>query len=357
MARKGLAAAAARKTEDGNNRTTGTAGTIFDIKRFAIHDGPGIRTTIFLAGCPLRCAWCQNPEGLTSAIGLRWSADRCLNCHACITACQVGALSGNRTETVPADAATERIEIDHALCTCCGGCVQACPSDALALSARRLTVEELAQEATADEVFFTVSGGGVTLSGGEPFFQPAFTSELLQELHDRGIHTTVETCLHAPFSAIEAALPTIDFFLVDLKLMDTSMHQQFTGAPNDLIRENFKRLVHRIRGSDQGNSRGSLANRLTVRVPLIPGATATVENVAAIARFIASVDPGIPVELINFNPLARDKYRRLEMTHAFSAVTEKLPPEELRRFIRCVAREGLAVFCDETEDETETGQT
>jgi pyruvate formate lyase activating enzyme len=241
-------------------------GIVFDIQRFSLHDGPGIRTTIFTNGCQLRCAWCQNPEGLTVT--------------------------------------TE-------------------------FGAREMTSDEVVAEALRDRVFYETSGGGVTISGGEPLFQAEFTRTVLAALRDAGIHTAIETCLAPDGELLESFLPVTNLFLVDLKIADADDHVVWTGRDNTGIQANFRRLVER------GAS-------IRVRIPLIPGATATADNLRALGRFVAQHAPGVPVELLNFNPLAESKYRRLGREYRFAGV-RPFDDTALRRFREFVAAEGAKV--------------
>ncbi len=300
-----------------------STGRIFDLQRFSVHDGPGIRTTVFLKGCPLRCRWCQNPEGLDSTIRLWHFANRCGRTGRCEEVCPTKAIT--LTE--------ERVEINAAACTLCGDCVDACPRNALAFDGRDITTEEIVEQIARDSVFHDVSGGGVTFSGGEPLAQSAFVLETARALKQRGVTTTVESAFHVPWSSIEPLLDVIDLFIVDVKVADPKAHIEATGVTNKLILGNLERLAQALRGTD----------RILVRVPLVPRYTALPGNLAAIAEIVHSIDPALPVELMNFNPLAGAKYERMGMDHALADVTSQFTADEMAAFQQPFAEKGLAV--------------
>jgi pyruvate formate lyase activating enzyme len=271
-------------------------GLIFNIQRFSVHDGPGIRTAVFLKGCELRCGWCQNPEGLSAAIRLWHFEKRCVECGDCIPSCPEKAL---------ASGGPSRIVVDQMACTLCSRCIEVCPSGALAYDGREVEAGEVIAEVEKDRVFYEVSGGGVTLTGGEPLRQAEFSAEILRGCREHGIPTAVETALAVDESALDMVRPWVDLFLVDMKLADPEAHRSWTGSSNEIVRKNFERLVR------QGAS-------VMARIPLIPDVTATEENLRALGRYVRSVSGQIPIELVNFNPLARDKYRRMGIPYCFA---------------------------------------
>lgn len=284
---------------------------VFDIKRFALHDGPGIRTTAFLKGCPLSCIWCQNPEGITARPVLWYAASRCIGCGKCVEICPSGALS-------PA------IDIDRYACTRCGACVTACPSGALHWDSREYTARELAEQLLKDAVFYESSGGGITLSGGEPMACPDFSLEVLDICGSRGFHTAIETSLFASRKTVNRFIPLTDLFLADLKIIDDEAHRKHTGVSNRLILENLRHVA-------------KAGKALIVRVPLIPGITDTRENIEGISRFVSALEEDVPVELLSFNPLAESKYRTLGLPYPFADVLSQQTAgevEELKTILK-----------------------
>lgn len=289
-------------------------GTIFEVKRFAVHDGPGIRTTLFLKGCPLRCPWCQNPEGLSAAIRLWHKPADCLRCGGCASACPNGALT-----------LTDRVHIDQDRCRECGRCVEVCPVGALSLDGRAVSAEEAAALLMKDSAFY-VDGGGVTLSGGEVFAQWRFALEVLRLCKAGGADTAIESCMYVEPEVLEQFLPLVDHFIMDIKYLDADTHWRVLGADNRRILQNHARLV--ARGAD-----------VLVRTPLIPGYTATEDNVRAIARYLAGTDPNARYELLNFNPLCRSKYAALERDYPVTG--QSLSEQEMEAFRAILAAEGI----------------
>jgi pyruvate formate lyase activating enzyme len=282
-------------------------GLIFDIQRFSVHDGPGIRTSVFLKGCEFRCAWCQNPEGLSAAIRLWHFEKRCVGCGECIPSCPEKALSSG---------GPSKVLIDQQACTLCSRCIEVCPSGALAYDGREVEAGEVIAEVEKDRVFHEVSGGGVTLTGGEPLCQPEFSAEILRGCRERGISTVVETALALDESAVDMVRPWVDLFLVDLKLADPEAHRSWTGFSNETVRKNLERLVR------QGAA-------VQARIPLIPDVTATEDNLRALGRYVRSLNGHVPIELVNFNPLARDKYRRMGAPYCFDGRTSPYSRSEV----------------------------
>lgn len=270
-------------------------GTIFDLKRFAIHDGPGIRTTVFLKGCPLNCVWCHNPEGKQTGKDIWVKRSKCIGCRNCIKVCDKNALSvdGNGN-----------IVIDKNKCVYCNKCIDACPSCAIERIDICMTVEQLEIELLKDKMFYDLSGGGITLSGGDPLLhnQFQFVKDILFRMKQHGVHTCLETCLFAKPESLSELVGLVDFFLVDIKIFDNKLHEKYTGVPNKQILENFKLLAKQT-----GN--------ILVRIPLVPGITATRENLVQIAAFVKDINPKIPIELLNFNPLAKSKYDMLNLQY------------------------------------------
>lgn len=293
-----------------------TEGTIFDIKTFAIHDGPGIRTTVFLKGCPLRCCWCHNPEGLTKQINVWHFSSKCMNCGRCFEACPSGAIA----EKGP-------VEINRSLCRRCGACVHACPTAALAFDGRSVTVDTVMKAVLEDQTFYRASHGGMTLSGGEPTSQPEFATALLLRGKEAYIHTAIESCMYCDSNIWMRFIPLVDQFIVDIKCFDTEKHYQYTGVHNEVILDNFKKIA-------------AEKEQILVRIPLMKQMTGTEENIRAIAAFVRSVRADIPIELINYNPLASGKYHIMGQPYCYQADVTPFSREEMGRFYGMVQAEG-----------------
>ena len=267
-----------------------TEGVIFDIQRYSIHDGPGIRTVVFLKGCPLCCQWCSNPEGQNPVPEMEFSSSRCERCGRCVEVCPQEAV--NRVlDCAPAE------KLDRRACDLCGLCVEACPSSALILSGRRVTVEEVMVEVKKDLAFYRRSGGGVTLSGGDPLAQPSFARALLGRCGEANIHTAIETCGHAPEQVFRQVVEPSDLVLYDLKHMDPVEHQRLTGASNAVVLRNLRALVW-------------MGKPIVARLPLIPGRNDGEANLREIGSLLSGL--GIrEVHLMPFHQLGKDKYQRL----------------------------------------------
>jgi pyruvate formate lyase activating enzyme len=265
------------------------SGRIFDVQRFSIHDGPGIRTTVFLKGCPLRCLWCHNPEAVSREIQLGFSAARCLRCGSCAEACPHGGhhFDPERGHT-----------LDRAACDVCGRCVEACQARALELIGRDAGVEQVLAEVLRDRAFYETSGGGLTLSGGEPLAQLEFSTALLAAAKAAGLHTAVETCGAVPWPSFEAVRGLVDLWLFDLKESDPERHREFTGASNRQILANLAQL------HDSGA-------RILARLPLVPGLNARPEHLRAVAQLVEGLPGLVGVEVMPYHRLGLAKRQRL----------------------------------------------
>lgn len=256
-------------------------GLVFDLKRFAVHDGPGIRSTLFVKGCPLHCPWCQNPEGMKREIALWRTNSDCIGCGSCASLCPEHAIS------------PENLHIDQSRCTLCGKCIGACPAAALSTDGHEVGAEEAADMLLRDMPFY--ENGGVTISGGEVFSQWQFCLEVLDICHGRGADTAVESCMYTKPETLLRFLPVVDHFIMDIKYLDDRQHLETLGVHNDMILHNFELLVSE--GAD-----------VLVRTPLIPGYTASADNIRSIARYLVRIKPDIRYELLNYNPLCESKY-------------------------------------------------
>ena len=287
---------------------------ILEIKGNSLDDGPGIRTVVFFKGCPLSCAWCHNPESRLPVQELSYDPKLCIGCDTCIDTCPEKAISRKNPYFV-----------DRQACTLCRQCVQECPSGALSVVGRRMSAEEVVDAILPDQPFFATSGGGVTLSGGEPAMYMGFTGELAGQLHNHGIHVLLETCGYFRLDGfMELLYPHLDTIYYDIKLYHARLHAQYCGVDNRVILENFRYLHHRT-GRD-----GII---LLPRVPLVPGITATEENLRAIAQFLKEED--VPrVQLLPFNPLWPEKELKVGRPSDFGEETQHasfMPPEEIER--------------------------
>ncbi|MGA2299505.1 MAG: glycyl-radical enzyme activating protein [Candidatus Acidiferrum sp.] len=263
--------------------------------RFSLHDGPGLRTTVFLKGCPLRCPWCHNPESQSYQSEAMYASDRCISCLACCSVCESGALHW--------DHGPER---DPARCTLCGACSEACPAEARKLVGKQIPVRELIKEIRRDIAFFDESGGGVTFSGGEPLAQPQFLEAALAVCKSEGIHTVVDTCGYAPSAVIRRIMPYVDEFLFDLKLADDARHRQVVGVSNALILENLG-IIAREHAA------------VAVRIPVIPGINDDEDNLEQSFRLLGEL--GLSnVDLLPYHASAMEKYRRLSLAYRLTDV-------------------------------------
>ena len=262
-------------------------GRIFDIQRFSLHDGPGIRTIVFLKGCPLSCLWCSNPEGISYQRELMYFPNKCIGCQTCVNTCPKTALTFEEGT----------IRIERNKCDHCGQCAEACPSEALRISGKDLSVEEVIKEVEKDLVFYQVSGGGITVSGGEPMNQPEFVISLLLAAKKAGINTTLETCGYASTETFLQVLTQVDYLLYDIKHMNPEKHRKFTGKDNKIILENLKQAVKTVSG-------------LRVRVPLIPGFNDSSKEVREIASFVSSLSI-TSLDILPYHRLGLSKYRSL----------------------------------------------
>ncbi len=298
------------------------SGKILEIQRMSTEDGPGIRTSIFMKGCGLKCSWCHNPESISFKPELQWLKANCISCKICIETCPDNALFDSENEIV----------INREICTTCGECVEECPSAALEMLGQNKNVDELLEEVLKDRSFFEKSKGGVTVSGGEPALQADFTAEFLKKLKQEGIHTAIDTCGFSSKESYEKILPYTDMVLFDIKEIDPNKHKEFTGKSNERIFDNLLYISEYIKNNKK---------ELWIRTPIIPEATATNENITGIGKFITENNIQLTKwELCAFNNLCNDKYERLGKKWDFEK-TELLEFETLEHFTKLAEKSGV----------------
>lgn len=279
---------------------------IFDIYRGTSHDGPGQRDTVFFKGCPLSCTWCHNPEGISPLPQVWWNERQCIGCGLCHEACPTGA-------NIMLDSG---ISIDRSICVSCGACVRACPAEAMTMCGKEWSLDELVKEVLKNKPYYDKTGGGVTASGGEVMLQHKFAERFFSALHGHGVTTALDTCGFIPSAHYDSILPVTDYVLYDLKLIDPGLHKKFCGADNALILENAKKICRKI-------SDGSYGGEFWIRTPLIPGATATEDNLIGIAEFILQRLGAENIsrwELCSFNNSCLGKYRQMGRKWDFEGV-------------------------------------
>ncbi|WP_101696899.1 glycyl-radical enzyme activating protein [Clostridium minihomine] len=291
-------------------------GTVFDIQRFSIHDGPGIRTIVFLKGCPLSCLWCCNPESQKLAPVVMFQQSQCISCGKCLRACKVGAISLDTPGL-----------IDRQKCVGCGECASVCPTGALVLKGEKMTVEQVVQILKKDATIYRKSGGGITLSGGEPMVQWEFATELLKACKSQGWHTAIETTGYGSEQAVESVFPFIDLALLDIKSMNSQTHKNVTGVTNELIHKNAVRIAQ--------------LTKTVIRVPTIPTINAFDEEFLRIAEFAKTLQGVDTVHVLPYHTLGENKYNLLGKEYSMGYEIKPLPPEEAAKFQQIVQNQGL----------------
>lgn len=272
-----------------------TRGIVFDIQRYSIHDGPGLRTTIFLKGCPLRCKWCSNPESQNPYPELFIRKDKCNRCMRCVGVCHVGAITLD-----------EDLRVDRSRCDFCMKCVDVCPTGAIKSTGEYMSVEQVIEEASKDEIFYRNSGGGITISGGEPLYQGEFTLELLKMCKEKNFHTALDTCGYGRWEIFAEILEYTDLVLFDVKHLDSEMDRKMTGVGNELILKNLERI-------------GEKGKSMWIRVPVIPGYNDSEEYIKEFADFLSKVHFE-KVSLLPYHNWAEEKYRALSMHYPLNGL-------------------------------------
>lgn len=290
-------------------------GMLMDVKHMAVHDGPGLRTTLFLKGCPLRCVWCHNPEGQSRQAQIAWFVEKCVGCDACVRIC-------------PQHSARDMSE--RAKCNVCGACALVCPTGARKKYGCEVSVDEALRIALEDRLFYG-SKGGVTLSGGEPLMQAEFALELLRRIKEEGVTTALDTCGYVPWSTFKNSLPVCDTYLFDLKHMDSTLHLQGTGQRNELILSNLSKL------SEAGA-------RIQVRIPLIPGFNDADEHIVDVGVFLKKIHPEC-VKILPYHQMARMKYAGLGIEDTLPPTAEDMP-DRLERVTAILQQFGLNAYHD-----------
>lgn len=292
---------------------------VFDIKRFAVHDGTGLRTTIFFKGCPLKCKWCQNPEGLSPKRQLLYFKNDCIHCQRCLKFSKPGQMKY----------LNQRPYFNYEYLGSFDNLIDACPSGAIRYDSIEYDVETLIEKIKDDQVFYR-DDGGVTFSGGEPLLHGKFLLEVLKRCKDEKIHTAMETTMYAPLDLIKRILPYLDLIYIDLKLFDENLHYQYTGVLPKQIKENITYILT-----------SSYKNKVIIRTPLIPAITATDRNISQIASFLVNIYPEVKYELLNYNPLAASKYELINEQYALDSNLKMFDNKQMEHFYQLISKNGL----------------
>ena len=300
-----------------NSKELPVVGMISDIQKFSLHDGPGIRTVVFLKGCNMYCPWCHNPESIAGEKTLEFLSTKCIGCGSCVRVCPSGALRIDR----------EGLDLDRALCNGCGACAEVCPTHALSMIGRRMSVDEVFRIVFSDKQYYDNSAGGVTISGGEPLIQPRFTAGLLHQCWDVGIDTAIESNLSVSQQVLELIVPYLNRVYCDLKLYDDTSHHKVTGVSNKPVLDNIRFV-------------STLGIPITVRTPIIPGFTDAEENIRSIAAFLATV-PIQAYELLPYNPFAAQKHSDIGIPYGIT--TDRISRSTMDFLQSIAASEGAPV--------------
>ena len=303
--------------------SSGKLGIVFDIQRFSIHDGPGIRTLIFLKGCPLRCLWCSNPEGQCREPSLMFIERLCIGCKRCVEVCLEGAVT----------VSDGQVKWDKEKCKECMKCIAVCPSMARQVCGKQFTVKQLLDEVERDRAYYWRSGGGVTVGGGEPLVQPEFTRGFLKEAKKSNLHTAVETCGYGEWKQLESIMEYVDLLFIDIKHMNPEKHKELTGISNELILENIRKASLLIDGGEK---------TIIIRVPVVSGCTDSEDNIKAIAEFVQKVGNIKKIELLPYHGMGAIKYDRIKWTKTYQLQGLRPPSDDhMQRLREIVESYGL----------------
>lgn len=292
---------------------------VFDIKRFAVHDGSGLRTTVFFKGCPLRCKWCQNPEGLSSKRRPIYFQNSCIHCRRC------EAFADGNQMKYENNRPYFNLEYNGNF----DNLIKICPASAIRYDSEEYDIESLFEKIREDEVFFR-NDGGVTFSGGEPLLQGDFLVEILKRCKEEAIHTAIETTMFASLDLIKKILPYLDLIYIDLKIFDEEKHKELTGVSSKMIKEHILYILE-----------SEHKNKVIIRTPLIPSMTATDDNITDISNFLVNIDPEVKYELLNYNPLASSKYELVDLKYGVDKQYKMFHKEQMQYFYDIVYATGL----------------
>ncbi|MFX0023063.1 MAG: glycyl-radical enzyme activating protein [Candidatus Hermodarchaeota archaeon] len=296
-------------------------GIIFNIQRYSIHDGPGIRTTVFLKGCPLRCKWCSNPESINPFPELFLRKDRCDHCEQCIEACVPNAIFFDN----------DLIQINRNQCNLCMECITICPLDVIQRTGKRISVQEVITEVLKDELFYNNSGGGVTISGGEPLYQCEFILNLLKKFKEKSLHTTLDTTGYAKGEDFEKVLPYTDLLLFDIKHLDSEIHKKATGVPNEIILDNFEKSLKNNK-------------RIWIRIPVIPNFNNSLRYMEELGKFLSN-KPIEKISLLKYHEWGKHKYKYLDRIYPLENA-EFISENRILEFKDLLETYGLKVTLD-----------
>ena len=300
-----------------------SSGTVFDIQRYSIDDGPGIRTLIFMKGCPLRCLWCSNPEGQRFEPSLLFIERLCIGCQKCTGVCPRGAVT----------ASAQEIKWNKEQCDECFKCIEVCQSKARQVCGKLFTVEQVLSEVEKDRAFYRRSGGGVTIGGGEPLSQPEFCRDFLKEAKRRNLHTAIETCGYAEWNHLQSVLEYTDLLFMDIKHMDPVQHRKLTGKSNELILENIRKASRVIDGEGK---------EIIIRIPVIPTLNDSEDNIRATAEFVRGLEKIKKIELLPYHNMGQVKYMRTKWTKPYSLhALEPISGESILTLKEIVESNGL----------------